>query len=172
MVMTMRKGLVIVGVVLLVIGLLLAVVGMLPSLTAVKAEDIEYDDTGGFADYDDGDEVIIIGEITNKTIVPGGYEYVLDDNVQVSSGEDIGDEGDTVTLKCTVEETTILGVTMERMKAKVIYPAVNILMIIGIILVIVGIIVIILGFKGGEAAPTTEQQPIKQPDEQPPMPPQ
>ena len=46
----MRKGLVIVGVILLVIGLLLAVVGMLPSLTAVKAEDIEYSVDTGFAD--------------------------------------------------------------------------------------------------------------------------
>lgn len=168
----MRKGLVIVGMILLILGLLMAVVGMLPALTSVKAEDIEYDDTGGFADYDDGDEVIITGEITNETNVPGGYEYVLDDNIQISSGEDIGNEGDTVTLLCEVEELTIVSITFERMKAKAIYQPINILMIIGLILVIVGIIVIILGFKGEENTQTTEQQPMEQPDEQSPIPPQ
>lgn len=169
----MRKGLVIIGLILLIIGLILAVVGILPSLTAVKAEDIKYDeDTGGFADYDDGDEILITGEITNETEVPGGFEYVLDENVQVSSGEDIGDEGDTVTLLCEVEELDLLGITFERLKAKAIYLPLNFLLIMGLILVIVGIIVMILGFKKGEAEVVPKQPPIEEPDEQPPMPPE
>jgi uncharacterized membrane protein len=172
----MRKGLVIVGVILLVIGLLLAVVGMLPGLTAVKAEDIEYDATGGFADYDNGDEVIITGEITEEGEEFGNYVYMLDNKIPVMSGEDIGNEGDTVTLQCEV--TSIL--TVEVMEAKAIYNTVNILMIIGIILLIVGIIVMILGFKGG-AAPAPQQPPMEPqyqepyqqpPPQQPPMPPQ
>jgi uncharacterized membrane protein len=168
----MRKGLVIVGVVLLVIGLLLAMVGMLPSLSAVKAEDIEYDDVSGFTDYDDGDDVIITGEITEEEQEGGNYIYALDDNVIVYAEEDIGDEGDTITVQCRVEEIIILEATTERMKAYRFYPAVNILMIIGIILVIIGIIVIILGIKGGEAAVVQEQPPIEQPPQQPSMPPQ
>jgi uncharacterized membrane protein len=168
----MKKGLVVIGVILLIIGIILAVVGMLPALTSVKAEDIEYDDTGGYADYNDGDEVLITGEITNETEVPGGYEYVLDENIQVSSGEDIGDEGDTVTLLCEVEEMDLVGITFERMKAKAIYQQINFLMIMGLILVIVGIIVIILGFRKGGPETAPEQPPIKEPDEQPPIPPE
>ncbi len=174
----MRKGLVIVGVILLVIGILLAVVGMLPGMTAVKASDIEYSDTGGFADYDDGDEVMITGEITEEGQEMGGYSYLLDNNVPVLSGEDIGNEGDTVTLQCTVEGMTVMGITVEYMNADAIYKPFNALMIIGIILLIVGIIVMILGFKGGAAAPVQEQPPMQQPPyqqppyQQPPMPPQ
>lgn len=177
----MRKGLVIVGVILLVIGLLLAVVGMLPGLTAVKASDIEYDATSGFADYDDGDEVIITGEITEEGQEMGGYSYMLDNNVPVLAGEDIGDVGDTVTLQCTVEGMSVMGITVEYMNADAIYQTMNALMIIGIILLIVGIIVMILGFKGGAAAPVQQQPPMEPqyqqpyqqpPPQQPPMPPQ
>lgn len=177
----MKKGIVIVGVILLVIGILLALMGFLPSLTAKSAKDMadDFDETTGeFKSYDEGDEVIVTGEITAETSSLGVYSYELDneETVKIMVGEDIGDEGETVTLQCEVTE--LIG--QERLEAKAKYQTFNIITILGIILLIVGIIVMIVGAKKGAAPvalaqppmeqPPYQQQPYQQPPyQQPPM---
>ncbi len=170
--MRMKKGIVIVGVILLVIGILLTLVSLLPVLTAKSIGDMKEDfneDTGEFKSYSDGDEIYITGEITEETSSLGVYAYELDnEEFGFSSGEDIGDEGDTVILLCEVKEMSIMGISVETLEAKAVYKPFNIITILGIILLIVGIIVMIVGAKKGAAPVAPAQPPMEQPPYQQP----
>jgi uncharacterized membrane protein/DNA-directed RNA polymerase subunit RPC12/RpoP len=166
----MRKGLVIIGVILLVVGILLAILGFLPFMIAQKASDVadDYDpETFTLNSYDVGDEIYVTGEVTEEAQGLGLYMYQLDDKLVVFAGEDFADKGETVTLQCQITDLSALQ-WPEAVEAKAIFSPLNILVIIGIVLLIVGVIVMILGIKKGKVqvaevqAEPPQQYPVQQ----------
>jgi hypothetical protein len=156
----MRKGLVIIGVILLVVGLLMMLflwpmVGTIDS--EELAEKIAAGESGTFTvmeemsqdDWDSMDEISKAAAEEQGIDGPGTYIYTvkLEDGMPTEMSEDF------------TKVPTIGG-------------------ILGLVLMIVGIILLIVGFITGKAAaPAPEQPPMEQPyqeppPEQPPMPPQ
>lgn len=136
------KGLMIVGVILLIVGILIAIVGMMPMMTAEKAADIKD------KDYEEGDQVTVSGEITNKSEIPtiDAYMFVLDEEIGFISSEDIGNEGDNIIVNCEVTEMDFGLGNQKILEAKSVanpWP----LMIVGIILLVVGILLMVVGIK-------------------------
>ncbi|UCE39443.1 MAG: hypothetical protein JSW00_09540 [Thermoplasmata archaeon] len=174
----MKKGLVIIGVILLVIGLLLFLFVWPIVHDAETPEDMVKKGEAG--EYKSGDTAKVIGEVTevneNDAASPTGKSVKLDgapansifpvpDDLDVS-------KGDTVVLEYKFGAE---GSPSEITAYKVPTPG----GIIGLILLIVGIILLIVGAVTGKAAPMApEQPPMDQPYmgeppmEQPPMPPQ
>ena len=189
MVMTMRKGLVIVGVILLVIGLLMFLF-MWPIVSDAETPE-DFIEKSMAGEYGSGDTVKVKGEVTevldlsdlsgfDDLFIPGEKFVYLDGGeilgvkfpFPVPSDLDVS-KGDTVILE--YEENEIRA-------QKVPSPA----GIIGLILLIIGVLLLIVGAATGKAAAVPlEQPPMEQPyqqpyqepyqqppPQQPPMPPQ
>jgi uncharacterized membrane protein/DNA-directed RNA polymerase subunit RPC12/RpoP len=148
----MRKGLVIIGVILVVVGILLTILGLLPFMIAQNASDVadDYDPTSHTLNsYDVGDEIYVTGEVTEEAQGLGLYMYQLEGKLVVFAGEDFADKGETVTLQCQITDLGTLG-WPEAVEAKAMFSPINIFVILGIVLLIVSVIVMILGIKKGK----------------------
>jgi len=169
----MSKKILISGIVVLVIGILLIGLGFTGIVGAGMVEetnisDIEVEETEDsleFKDYDEGDTVLVSGEIVDKEEDPDldmldlEYEYAYEieeegDTLEFFSDEDVGDVGDeiTVTLEVDEEEVEVLGqeLSFEYMR---LYQegepfsllGIPLFAIVGIILAILGAIIALIG---------------------------
>ena len=163
----MKKGLVIIGVILLVVGLLMMLF-MWPMVGTVTWEELEDEEP------EDGKTYKIIGEITDETTTLGITIYEIDDGDGMWFAEsDEFDKGDTVIVEYTYDEdklTALENITdpseiFSIQEAKM-YKVPTFLGILGLILLIVGVILLIVGAATGRAAPMAPAQP---PMGQPPM---
>jgi uncharacterized membrane protein len=162
----MKKGLVIVGVILLVIGLLLMVIGWPLITDAETPEDFVENSLEG--KYEPGDTVTIKGEVedvmdtpdspTGKAVALKGGE-VMGVPVPFPIPEDFDvSKGDTVILEYKLSSSGFSEVAAMKVP--------TLLGIIGLLLLIVGVILLIVGAVTGRAAPAP---PPQQPMGQPPM---
>jgi hypothetical protein len=138
----MRKGLVIIGIVLLIIGIVLAV-GIVPLTTKSpkqledELEDEELEDVQGES-YTVSGTIDEEAEIDDPLSGQKVYAYKFkDSDVAFSSGEDIANEGDSVIVNLEVTE---LGLEAKSTVNPVIYY------LPGIIILIIGIILLLIGF--------------------------
>lgn len=169
----MKKGIVIVGVILLVIGLVMMLF-MWPLITdAETPEDFAENSMEG--KYGSGDTAKIIGKVTDvidtgdsptgkAVTLEGGKIDVMGQEIEIPFPipEDFDvNEGDTVILEYKM--TSIAGEVVPTEVKAMKVP--TLLGIIGLILLIVGVILLIVGAVTGRAAPVAPAQP---PMEQPP----
>lgn len=161
----MKKGIVIVGVILLVIGLAMMLF-MWPFIGTTTWDDLP-------DEPEDGKTYKIIGEITDEATIAGMTAYVIDDgDGGWIADEDKFNKGDTVIVEFTWDEDKIAAIgdisditdVFAALDAKM-YKVPTPLGIIGLILLIVGVILLIVGAVTGRAAPAAPAQP---PMEQPP----
>lgn len=159
----MKKGILIVGIILLIVGAILLV---LPGGGGTSMKDLkdDYDVTKlKFKSYSAGDTVKVTGEITKEDDILGVKSYVLDDvnDMPFTSTSDLGNVGDTVTVEFEVVE--LLGIQTVVAKSASSGGGGGGLFYIGIILLLVGIILAIVGA-------VLKSKPKEQPP--PPPPPQ
>lgn len=164
----MKKGIVIVGVILLVIGLVMMLF-MWPFIGTKTWEEMKDEEPN------DGETYKIKGEITDELTIAGLTMYEIDDGDGAwVADEDAFDKGDAVIVEFTWDEDKATQALIDNpedpmavydaLDAK-IYKTPTPLGIIGLILLIVGIILLIVGAATGRAAPVAPAQP---PMEQPP----
>lgn len=154
------------GIVLLVVGLLfIGIVQfmIMPSPTSWEnaSEDMK--------DADVGETMWIEGEITFEEEEGSGYNYTFDDVDQpIKSTEDLGDEGDVVTVEVKKSESTFGGEYIRVNRIATGYPP---LFYIGIGLAIIGgILIAVTYFKSGkedieEETPTPPEPPQDEEDQ-------
>lgn len=165
----MKKGLVIVGVILLVIGLLMMLF-MWPLIGTTTWDDLP-------DEPEDGTTYKIIGEITDEVTVLGITLYEIDDGDGAWYAEDDQfNKGDTVIVEFTYDEDKLADIddsedpmaVFDALDAKM-YKVPTPLGILGLLLLIVGIILLIVGAVTGRAAPMRpEEPPMQQPPYQQP----
>ncbi len=162
----MKKGIVIVGVILLVIGLVMMLF-MWPFIGTKTWEEMQD------VEPKDGETYKIIGEITDETTAIGITIYEIDDGDGMwFADSDEFNKGDTVIVEYTYDEDKIMDIEnitdpmdiFSALDAKM-YKVPTPLGILGLILLIVGVILLIVGAATGRAAPVAPAQP---PMEQPP----
>jgi flagellar basal body-associated protein FliL len=106
--------------------------------------------TSSFRSYDEGDMFTVTGKITTE--IDYGYDYkdyVLDDveAIPISSTFDLGNEGDTIYIRCRIDVVGILNGTEELLKFDGHPDAVDqTLCICYIILGVGGIILVMIGY--------------------------
>lgn len=155
----MNKKILVVGVIILIIGGALAAVGYNGMMNkSARAMKDDKNGQGGYDSYETGDRVTVTGKITNKTQEPiygeSAYRYHLDDvdGWDFLSSEDIGDEGDRVTVTLKLREG---GYWEVRSYSSAMTTPMTLL---GLILLIVGVIVAVVGaMKGSEEEGSEEE---------------
>jgi hypothetical protein len=140
----MRKGLVIVGVILLVIGLLMMVL-MWPMIGTTTWDDLP-------EEPEDGATYKIIGEITGEVSALGITAYEIDDGkgAWVADSDEF-DKGDTVIVEFTWDEDKVAS-AMDSEDPMAVFAALDAKMykvptpagIIGLILLIIGVLLLIV----------------------------
>jgi hypothetical protein len=167
----MKKGLVIVGILLLVIGLLMMLF-MWPLIGTKTWKEMQDEEPK------DGETYKIIGEITDEATALGITIYEIDDGDGMwFADSDEFNKGDTVLVEYTYDEDKLSDIEnmtdpmdmLGALDAKM-YKVPTPLGIIGLILLIVGVILLIVGAVTGKAAPAPppEQPPMGQPPMQDP----
>ncbi|UCG70703.1 MAG: hypothetical protein JSV09_06725 [Thermoplasmata archaeon] len=164
----MKKGIVVVGIILLVIGLLMMLF-MWPLIGTTTWDDLP-------DEPEDGTTYKIIGEITDEASLFGMTVYEIDDGDGgwVTDSDEFN-KGDTVIVEFTYDEDKLADIgdvedpmaIYDAMDAK-IYKVPTPLGILGLILLIVGVILLIVGAVTGRAAPMEAQPPMEQPPMQQP----
>jgi hypothetical protein len=164
----MRKGIVVVGVILLVIGLLMMLF-MWPLIGTTTWDDLP-------DEPEDGTTYKVIGEITDEASLPGMTIYEIDDGdgAWVTEGDEFN-KGDTVIVEFTYDEDKVAAIddasditeVFAALDAK-IYKVPTPLGMLGLVLLIVGVLLLIVGAVTGRAAPMEAQPPMEQPPMQQP----
>jgi hypothetical protein len=167
----MKKGLVIVGIILLVVGLLMMLF-MWPLIGTKTWEEMQDEEPK------DGETYKIIGEITDEGTFMGITVYEIDDGDGAwFADSDEFNKGDTVIVEYTYDEDKLSDIEnmsdpmdmLSALDAKM-YKVPTPLGIIGLILLIIGVILLIVGAVTSKAAPAPppEQPPMGQPPMQDP----
>jgi ABC-type antimicrobial peptide transport system permease subunit len=139
----MKKGLVIIGIVILIVGIVLAV-GMIP-LTTKSPKQLEDELEGETIEDMQGESWTVSGTIDEKAEIDDPltgqtiYTYKFKDaDIGFSSAEDVANEGDSVIVNVEVTE---LGLEATSTSSPAMYY------LPGIVILIVGVILMVLGLK-------------------------
>ena len=177
----MRKGLMIIGIIILLVGFFLATISPWTSMEELK-DDYDFENYS-FRSYDPGDRVTIRGEITseNEYDYQGKKHYVyrLDDvEFGFLASDRVGDEGEVIIIECEVIELKIQNgsnvTTRETLEARNDVSNPN---TFGIFFIILGIIFIIISVlikpkeKPTEPSPKVKDAPSMSDVPPPPPPP-
>ena len=173
-----KKGLalIIVGLIILIVGLIGVVASAFLITEAADAKSMseiadDYDENSmTFDSYDDGDKIVIKGEITDEEENFGSYKYIIDDEsgILILSEDDRGDVGDTVIFSCEVD--SLLGMDYLVVKSKMSGEEGSgpICMAVSVIGLIVGIVIALLGFRQRKQSSSVAYMPPPPPQQQPP----
>jgi len=142
----MRIGIVITGTVIFIIGIIGIIVMLVPWLYPISINEISNSySQGEFKDYNEGDTIIIKGEISKEVnnfgwgLSKNLYKLNYKDEIQLFSYDDIGDVGDEVTLEVEVfERDGHEALKIEKTKMPDTYYLWVSVAIFGIIIVIIG----------------------------------
>ncbi|MEF8832970.1 MAG: hypothetical protein V5A66_05585 [Candidatus Thermoplasmatota archaeon] len=149
------------GITLLIVGLIFIVVVqfmIMPSPTGWEdaSEDMKTADVG--------ESMWIEGEITSEEEGISSYSYTIDDvDEPVKSSEDLGEEGEEITVKVKKKENSLNGEYIEVRKIATGYPS---LFYLGIGLALIGGVLLALTYFRGDKE-DSEQEDIE--EETPPL---
>lgn len=173
----MNKKIAIIGVVILVFGFILTGVGYTGIMNESMRDLADDYNQNQFESYDEGDTVTVTGEITDEEggsfYGLQGYRYEIDDVDQPGFlvGNDIGDEGDRITVTLKVNEYNGVEVLEAQTYSNPTWRAP--ISLLGLVLLIIGVIIAIVGFVKSGKEELGEERPIqKQAQPQKPAPPE
>jgi hypothetical protein len=170
------RGLIVIGVVLLIVGLVITTYLLLTWKNAQQISERweGSDDEGYYKYYDEGNKAIVLGEITlidsisdiladpinysvydvdyYQDLYNMGYRYAffLDDeyDLEIYSKEDVGDEGDDISLELRLSIMELGGNNYWVWDAKSIErPSALPFYILGIIAIVIGVVLMGIGTK-------------------------
>ena len=153
----------IISIILIVIGAVVAAYAIYPMVTAKDSEEIlnDYDPySNKYRSYDTGDKIIITGkvsEILDVSQIYGGLEnelknqdvkyiYILDNSLEIYTGENVARKGDTITVECEVYDRG-WGILIDQILIAKTFYNIQLILIIGAIIIAVGIFCLIAGWK-------------------------
>jgi hypothetical protein len=167
------KWLFILGIIIVIVSIIGALLSLVLYSEASNAKSMlelidDYDVKDlDFKSYDDGDEVVVKGEITEEQEAYGLYSYQLDNaEFWINSNKELGDVGDEVVLTCEIQKESLFGVQMEYLWAKSKMSGDEgsgpICLGVSIVGLILGIVITLIGYKKGKRAPTQYSPPQNQ----------
>jgi len=149
--------------ILIVIGAVVAVYAIFPMVNAKDTKEIlnDYDPySNKYRSYDTGDKIIITGEVSeilDVSQIYGGLEnefqnqdvkyiYILDNSLEIYTGENVARKGDTITVECEVYDRG-WGISTDQILIAKTFYNIQFILIIGAIIIALGIFCLIAGWK-------------------------